>query len=98
MNVTMINFGAPRLGNEAFKEWTEGNLSNLATWRYVYKSDSVPRILSRRLGYVHAGHLVQLSEDRSAIYYRQVGDGIKFKGAPWTWYCKYLYYQLHIMF
>merc|ERR1712038_107524 len=43
LNVTMINFGAPRVGNINFKSWTEESLPNLSSWRYVYRNDIVPR-------------------------------------------------------
>lgn len=84
----MINFGAPGLGNEAFKVWSEGTLLNLSVWRYVYRSDAVPRFLELN-GFKHAGHLFMLYKQESEIFYRQVGDGLTYKGVPTTWICKY---------
>ncbi len=90
MNITTINFGSPRIGNHAFKVWTEDSLSNLAVWRFVNRKDIVPRAVSRSWGYIHAGHLYQLNEDAGHVYYRQSGDHRKhYKGAPLSWYCKY---------
>ena len=84
----MINFAAPRLGNAAFKAWTETKLLNLSAWRFVYRQDAVPRVVLRIMGYVHAGHLWMLYKNSGKIYYRQVGDGSNYIGAPWNWYCK----------
>merc|ERR1712038_757754 len=88
MNTTMINFGAPRLGNLAFKLWTEGTLTNMAAWRFVNDRDMVPRIIPQFLGYHHAGHLHQIWTERmhSLVYYRQTGDSTHYAQAPWGWY------------
>ena len=93
MKVTMINVGAPRLGNKAFKTWSE-ELPNLAVWRYVYRKDVVPRLIPTSLGYHHAGHLYQMHKSfggtyYSMVYYRQTGDGVQYARAPRGWYCKY---------
>jgi len=86
LQVQMINFGAPRFGNKAFKEWTENNLKNLSAWRFVNRNDIVPRIVPRKkLGYIHAGHLFQIYRFRSKSYYRQTGQG-SYDGAPSSWY------------
>lgn len=93
MKVTMINFGAPRVGNMAFKEWSENELDNLACWRFVLQRDLVPRGFPNFMGYYHAGHLFQVykrnSEYYSEVFYRQVGDGDMYARAPRSWYCKY---------
>lgn len=87
MRVTMVTIGAPRLGNDDFKAFSE-NLNNLSMWRVVYNSDTVARIPPNFIGYEHAGHLYQIDEDSKAvIYYRQVGNS-KYEGAPTWWYCK----------
>lgn len=92
MIVTMINIGAPRFGNEEFKLWSEG-LENLASWRYVFRRDIVPRIIPKTLGYHHSGHLFQVFKTptsyHSVVYYRQVGNGEDYAQAPYGWYCKY---------
>ena len=90
MNITTINFGSPRLGNRAFKTWTEEKLPNLAVWRFVNKDDVVPRVVSRTWGYIHAGHLYQLNKRNGLVYYRQNGDRFRYKGAPFSWYGKWL--------
>lgn len=68
----MINFGSPRVGTEGFKEWTEKQLINLSTWRFVNKNDIVARLpLS---SYKHSGHLFMIWRFKSEAYYRQTGD------------------------
>jgi predicted lipase len=92
MKITMLNFGAPRVGNEAFKKWSESTLVNLSAWRYVNDHDMVPRMIPNSFGYDHAGHLFQIWEgDYTEVFYRQVGNGSNYAGAPWYWYCKYLF-------
>jgi len=90
MKLTVINFGCPRLGNNGFKAWTEQQLSNLSTWRFVYRADTVPRIVPRTLGYKHAGHLFMIYKSDSKIYYHQTGLKGIYQGAPWSWYCAYI--------
>jgi hypothetical protein len=87
MKITMLNFGAPRVGNEAFKKWSESTLVNLSAWRYVNDHDMVPRMIPNSFGYDHAGHLFQIWEgDYTEVFYRQVGNGSNYAGAPWYWY------------
>ena len=89
IEVTMMNYGGPRVGNWEFKGWSE-QLSNLALWRYVYDYDIVTRIPLNTMGFYHAGHTFQLwPGDYSSIYYRHEGNGGDYEGAPWYWYCKY---------
>jgi hypothetical protein len=88
MKLRVINFGAPGVGNEGFKVWTEGTLTNLSVWRYVYRSDAVPRALELH-GFKHAGHLFMFYKRESEIFYHQVGDGSTYKGVPSTWICKF---------
>merc|ERR1719330_683534 len=85
MKATMINFGAPRLGNDDFKSWTEGSLTNLSAWRYVYRADVVPRLIPTQLGYIHAGHLFAIYRRSSEAYYCQIGGG-EYEEAPLNWY------------
>ena len=89
MKVQMINFGAPRLGNKAFKTWTENSLTNLSSWRYVFRNDIVPRIIPDTLGFRHAGHLFQMNRLNSKVYYRQRGKRGVYQKAPLSWYCKF---------
>jgi predicted lipase len=91
LKTSVINFGSPRIGNSAFKSWTETTLKNLSVWRFVFRRDIVPRIILRQLGYVHAGHLFMMYENNSKVYYHQVGNGWNYKGAPLSWYCEYYY-------
>jgi len=89
INVTMIGFGNPRVGNEQFKNWSE-SLSNLAVWRYVNDDDVVTRIPPQNFDFHHAGHTFQLwsNDDKATVYYRHIGDGVQYEGAPSYWYCK----------
>ena len=89
MKVQMVNFGAPRLGNKAFKTWTEKSLSNLSAWRYVFRNDIVPRLIIDTFGYRHAGHLFQMNRFNSKVYYRQRGKSGVYKKAPRSWYCEF---------
>jgi hypothetical protein len=86
MKVTMINFGAPRLGNEAFKKWTERTLPNLSAWRYVNRRDIVPR--TPIPGFHHAGHLFAMNKRNAKVYYNQIGKKSEYEGAPNHWHCK----------
>lgn len=86
MKATMINFGAPRFGNEAYKKWSE-SLSNLSAWRYVNDYDAIPRFIPNIFGFDHAGHLFQIWHgDYAEVFYRQTGDGENYAAAPWYWY------------
>ncbi len=88
IKVQMINFGAPRFGNDHFKSWTEETLTNLSAWRYVYRKDIVPRIIPKSLGYRHAGHLFAIFRYESEVYHRQIGGG-EYEEPPSSWYCKF---------
>ena len=91
----MITFGAPRVGNEAFKLFAEAK-SNLSMWRYSYDYDIVTRIPTQTaLGFHHAGHTVQIWSETQEIYtyWHHIGNedgGGLYEGAPWYWYCKFL--------
>lgn len=88
MKVKMINFGAPRLGNISFKTWSENTLTNLSAWRFVYRTDIIPRFIVDTFGYRHAGHLFQMNRNDAKVYYRQRGKENVYKKAPKTWYCE----------
>lgn len=89
----MISFGAPRVGNEDFKNWSDAK-SNLAAWRYVFDYDTAARLPPQSLGFDHAGHTMQIwPGDYTSAYWRHIGNednGGQFGGAPWYWYCKYI--------
>ena len=93
MKVTVINFTGPRVGNQEFKDWSEAK-SNLAVWRYVYNRDIVPRLGPMSAGYRDAGQTFQIwpyipfyrPKGYSEIYYRHVGNGGSYVGAPNSWY------------
>ena len=89
MKVNMINFGSPRLGNHAFKLWSE-DLKNLASWRFVFRNDIVPRHILDTLGFRHAGHLFQINRYGAKVYYRQRGKQGVYSKAPRSWYCEFI--------
>ena len=102
IKVTNIGFGGPKVGNMAFKNWSEQR-SNLAVWRYVYDDDAVPRLPPRTvffqpLGFEHAGHTFQINPGSNCvIYYRHVGNGgAPYLGVPSDWErsCKYNHHRL----
>jgi hypothetical protein len=84
LSVQVTTFGQPRVGNAAFKSWSE-SLDNLAVWRIVFKSDYVARVPYAFLGYDHAGHIVQINRLNSKAYYNHVGDET-YEGVPDGWY------------
>ena len=81
--VNVVNFGAPRFGNDEFKTWTENGLPNLSVWRFVNRADAVPRMFPK---FSHAGHLFQIWRRKSEMFYSQVGDGGIYRGVPNSWY------------
>lgn len=85
MNFKVINFGAPRFGNKTLKDWVRTSLSNLTAWRFVYRRDFAPRIISRSFGYTHTGHLYQIGKRGTKVYYDQTG-GNGMAGVPGGWY------------
>ena len=94
MKVTVFSFAGPRVGNQAFKDWSEAK-PNLASWRYVYRKDLVPRQGPRALGFVDTGHTVQIyytwslwggEKGHTSIYYRHIGNGGSYVGVPDDWY------------
>jgi len=88
MEFNVINFGAPAVGDQDFKNWSEG-LTNLSVWRFVYRSDFGPRFFPIWAGYHHAGHLFQVQRRHSEAYYRQVGLGTTYEGVYPSWNSKY---------
>ena len=104
IEVPVIGFGSPVVGNAVFKTWVEETLTNLAVWRYVYKNDIVARfqvihgVLAWVLRYEYclSGHLINFDKNGSVkAYYRQGGDTIKqYEGAPRSWYCKFNIFSL----
>ena len=97
IKVTNFGIGGPKVGNMAFKDYTEQK-SNLAVWRYVYNDDAAPRQPPRTvafvpLGFEHAGHTFQINPGSNCvIYYRHVGkSGTPYLGVPSNWErsCKY---------
>jgi len=96
MQFNVISFGAPAVGNQAFKNWSENTLSNLSVWRFVNRSDYAPRVFPQSKGYYHAGHLFQVWRRYSEAYHRQVGGG-NYEGVDDSWNRKYFMIELFIL-
>ena len=84
LSVRMVNFGAPQVGDEAFKNFSE-ILENLSMFRFVYGDDVVARLPG--LGsFEHSGHLMQMEREGITAYWNTVGDEIgDFAGIPKQW-------------
>lgn len=72
MKVSMITFGAPRIGGKKFRLWAN-KLKNIRMFRYVYGRDAVPRISTNSMGYHHTGHTVWIHDDMVKIYWLHDG-------------------------
>lgn len=89
-DITVINFGSPRPGDEMFHNWVS-TVPNLAVWRFVNNNDVVPRTPVGIINdWWHAGHLIQLEDrDDAKLYYQQVGnESMGYAGVPWYWNIK----------
>lgn len=91
LRVTMITFGAPRVGSKDWRNWAN-SVANLRMFRYTYQTDIVPRIPPPGT-YHHAGHTIWVKEgskevynNRSYIYYRH--DGCKAAGKDTEKFCQ----------
>lgn len=102
--ISMITFGAPRIGNQTFASWANA-LANLRMFRYVYERDLVPRFPANTVAYYHTGHTVQIWKNSklndyfhgigARIYWRHGGCKAAgrtrcttYKGRPTNWSCK----------
>ena len=83
LDVTVVNFGSPRIGSEAFCKWID-EISNLTIWRFVYKFDAIAGIPSVAIGFRHVGHMIYLKDKdhgTKAYYYAGcMGIGDEFEG------------------
>jgi len=50
-DVTLINFGSPRVGNEAFAEYASSKLGR--HYRVTHHMDTIPNVPTRKQGYMH---------------------------------------------
>jgi hypothetical protein len=76
--ISVINFGSPRLANPEWKQWAKDELTNLAIFRFVYEEDFVARLPLYSDNYRHVGHLLYKFEhaDREIkAFYQQTGQG-----------------------
>ena len=70
-NILSVNFGCPRTGNRAWREYVNG-LPNVGIWRFVNSVDIVPRLPDAR--FVHVGHTVQMDKSGGRAYYFHFGS------------------------
>ena len=83
MNISAITFGQPRCVKNQFKEWSR-KLTNLGLWQIVLRRDPIPRSPGSWRGYRHAGHLIQLEDNGSNLYYQHTGgDGYASVSENW---------------
>lgn len=76
INITVLGFGSPRVGDDDFAESVRETLTNLRVFRVVYEEDAVPRAPFLSMGFQDVGHLLYKSEtDEHMIkaYYLQKG-------------------------
>jgi len=82
-NILSVNFGCPRTGNRAWREYVNG-LPNVGIWRFVNHLDIVPRLPDAR--FVHVGHTVQLDKSGGRAYWFHFGDVDRgLAGVPVGW-------------
>ena len=84
--VSVVNYGSPRIGNAAFKEWIE-DVENISIWRFAHQDDIITKLPPAFIGYQHVGHLIDLEQDGARAYYRHIGDSdLGLVSAPeWKW-------------
>lgn len=81
--VVSINFGSPKTGNTAWKEYVN-SVEGLGIWRVVNGYDLVPRLPGIR--FHHVGHTVQLDRKLARAYWLHEGDqSLGFRGVPFGW-------------
>jgi Lipase (class 3) len=88
-NVTVLNFGCPRTGNIAWRDFVHAKQDRLSVWRFVLGWDLVPRLPEF---YHHVGHTIQLSEHDDddnvtmRAYFHHVGNAsLGYAGVPLGW-------------
>lgn len=82
-NILSVNFGCPRTGNRAWREYVNG-LPNIGIWRFVNSVDIVPRLPDAR--FVHVGHTVQMDKRGGRAYWYHFGDFDRgLAGVPVGW-------------
>jgi len=83
-NITVLNFGQPRCTKQKFKDWSRAIL-NLAVWNFVLRNDPVPRSPKTVRGYRHSGHLIQMQDDGSTLYYLYDSGDKNYSSIPTNW-------------
>ena len=88
--VKVVNFGSPRVGNRAFKNYIEKEATNLQHTRIINHRDIVPRMFL--INYHHVGHLIYFPDllDENATDYTPKAF-LWGKKAPWNMYTPYPY-------
>eukprot|EP00762_Andalucia_godoyi_P003894 ANDGO_05693.mRNA.1 Lipase len=73
--VNVYNYGQPRVGNAAFAEWSEQQLTSY--YRLVHNKDIVPHVpptLSASISYIHGGVEMFYNEDFSSVVQCMLGE------------------------
>lgn len=65
VNVRVVSFGMPRVGNAEFATWIDQNLPEL--WHVNNRIDPVPIVPGRHLGYTHPAGEVHIKEDEQWV-------------------------------
>lgn len=88
--ISVISFGQPRSCKEKFTYWSR-RIPNLAIWNFVLRNDPVARIPATARGYSHAGHLIQMRDDGSTLYYLYNSSESNYAKIPKEWEGRRLY-------
>ena len=80
-DITVENFGCPRVGNDHFRNWVN-EIPNLSIWRFVFDDDLVTRLPPAVLWYRHVGHLIHLGKDIKVYYLQDGCRSLNYISAP----------------
>ena len=64
-DVTLVTFGAPRVGNKAYQQLSDHLIP--ATYRVVINGDPIPRVPGSVLDYQHSGKVLQIDEKGNQV-------------------------------
>ena len=79
--ITVENFGCPRVGNDHFRNWVD-EIPNLSIWRFIFDDDFVPHLPPAFMCYRHVGHLIHLSKGVKVYYSEDGCRSLNYIGAP----------------
>jgi len=67
-DVSVYNFGEPRVGTSAFSQWASGRLPAGKQFRVTHKRDPVPHVPPMLLDFLHAPHELWYDNDGDTTY------------------------------